>query len=320
MSKHLFLVHGRNFKPSEDALKRNWLEAIRHGLERDEHHESLTDYENMSPTFVYYGELSNSFLESEDNPYDEEQDIADRNDCLEELKKYDRDAFLGEKGEERYLALGGASSVKETLADIFADIAHHCGVAAPLMRMVAEDVDHYWEPDTAFGSDVRWKLTEPLSKALENGDDILLVAHSLGTMISYDVLWKFSHYGEYKNLRDAVSKGPNSKPVTLVTLGSPLANETVKKHLKGSAANGNRRYPTLVRKWENFAAWDDFISHDESIEDDYRKMKRGGAVESITDHRIYNLAVRNGTSNPHHGVGYLVHPKFIEILDDWLRG
>jgi hypothetical protein len=33
---------------------------------------------------------------------------------------------------------------------------------------------------------------------------------------------------------------------------------------------------------------------------------------------IYNLNIRNGKSNPHASIGYLIHPEFIAVLDEWL--
>ena len=39
-----------------------------------------------------------------------------------------------------------------------------------------------------------------------------------------------------------------------------------------------------------------------------KTMKKLRYVKSIKDKRIYNLAVRSGKSNPHHDVGYLIHP------------
>ncbi len=314
MAKRLILIHGRHFKPAKDTLKANWFAAIMHGLNRDGHKSLLSTYDNIEPIFVYYGDLSNAFLRKYDSTYDENKDSNDRQECLERLKEYKtREAFLGEQGKTNYEALPSASAWKERLADMFGEVAGTLRVAAPLISMVAKDIDHYWNPDTAFGSDVRWELTEPLNKALYDGDDVMLVSHSLGTMISYDVLWKFSYYGEYKALR---MRG--NKLNTLVTLGSPLGDKTVIKNLKGSRASGSRRYPTLIRAWENFAAEDDYISYDETLTDDYENMKHYGMVDSVSDHRLYNLAVRDGKSNPHHGVGYLIHPKFINVLARWL--
>ncbi len=83
----------------------------------------------------------------------------------------------------------------------------------------------------------------------------------------------------------------------------------------GAAA---RRYPANVRAWINVAAVGDYVSHDLSVRDDYRAMLELGLIESIEDHRIYNLAVRHGRSNPHHGPGYLVHPTVISAIADWL--
>ena len=70
--------------------------------------------------------------------------------------------------------------------------------------------------------------------------------------------------------------------------------------------------------WHNVAAEDDFISHDSRIANDYKKMYGMCAIERIKDHKIYNLAVRDGVSNPHHGVGYLIHPKVVKLVTDWL--
>ena len=126
----------------------------------------------------------------------------------------------------------------------------------------------------------------------------MLVSHSLGTMIAYDVLWKFSYYGEYSELRRT-----RNKLNKLVTLGSPLGNEAVRKNLKGSGTTGRRRFPNLINTWENFAAKDDYISQDEKLKVDCGEMLRRGMVSSIRDHHPYNLAIRHGKSNPHHGVG-----------------
>lgn len=35
MTKHIVMVHGRNFKPNQAALKRLWVAALAHGVERD---------------------------------------------------------------------------------------------------------------------------------------------------------------------------------------------------------------------------------------------------------------------------------------------
>ena len=175
----------------------------------------------------------------------------------------------------------GISSWKDGAADFLDPILAPTGLASWLIRQHARDIDQYWELDASFGSDVRSRLTEPLCRSLYDGHNVLLVAHSLGSMISYDVLWKFSYYGEYKTLR---ARDP--RPISFITLGSPLGNESVKRHLKGADAGVNRKYPFLIRFWDNVSAEDDYVAHDETLADDYRKMRRLRSVVAIHDHQI----------------------------------
>ena len=267
----------------------------------------------MYRKFVYYGDLSNQFLEATEGRYDEEADVADRRNCLNRLRNYGTRAFLGRMGKRNYNDLPGVSGWKDNAANLFSAKLEPSGLASWLIRQQARDIDQCWDPDSQFGTEVRWRLTEPLYKAQYDGHDVLLVAHSLGSMISYDVRWKFSHYGEYKTLR---ARDP--KPITFITLGSPLGDENVQRHLKGADAGGMRRFPVLIRNWDNVAAEDDYVAHEKTMADDYRKMMRLPSIASIKDHKIYNLALRYGKSNPHHGVGYVIHPTVIRLIARWL--
>lgn len=47
-------------------------------------------------------------------------------------------------------------------------------------------------------------------------------------------------------------------------------------------------------------------------------MKKLGLVKSITDERIYNLAVREGQSNSHNEIGYILHPTVSAHVAGWL--
>ena len=98
MTKHLFLIHGRSFKPAREILEQNWVDAIEHGLGRDDHEDGLRSFRDLQRTFVYYGDISNAFLEGIGEEYDEAADAADRAECLGRLKRYSRAKFLGKKG------------------------------------------------------------------------------------------------------------------------------------------------------------------------------------------------------------------------------
>ena len=155
-------------------------------------------------------------------------------------------------------------------------------------------------------------MVKPLQRAMRRDGKILVISHSLGTMVSYDTFWKFSHMSEYRN-------DSSIRPVdTWITLGSPLGDETVKRKLKGASLDGARKYPNIIKRWLNFSAEDDFISHDEDVKNDYKAMLRQRLVNEIRDQDVYNLAVRNGRSNPHSSAGYLIHPKVIAAIGAWL--
>ena len=309
MAKVIFFVHGRSFKPPKAKLKKLWFDAVEAGLDRDFAPSKLAAFKRMKKEFVYYGNISNTFLKkAEKKPANfNTDDSASRRNTLNQLKAYTATQF----NKKTYNKLPGKSAAGEALADLFGGLAAFLRVSDPLIEAIAPDMREYWNRDSKFGSDVRATLSGPLAKALRGGHKIMLISHSLGTMISHDTLWKFSYYSEYKDIR-------GRKLDRLVTLGSPLADETVKRNLKGAKASGSRRYPNNIRRWDNFAAEDDYVAHDETVSNDFKRMKRDKLVESIDDHRIYNLAVRNGKSNPHHGGGYLIHPKVTKLIADWV--
>jgi hypothetical protein len=309
MAATILMIHGRHFKPPEPKLKQLWFDAIRFGLQRDFSAAKVRTFDNAKKSFIYYGDISNKFLKKALNkpPNFNTDDSAGRRKTLNDLKRWQANGFI----KRNYNGLPGKSAAGEALADVFGGVASFFRVSDPLIERIGPDLRHYWNFDEQFGSDVRATMTKPLTSALNSRDKVMIISHSLGTMITYDVLWKFSYYSEYQ-------KFWNKKVDLLMTLGSPLADETVKRHLKGARASGERRFPKNIRRWVNFAAEDDYISHDQNVRNDFKDMIRFGLVDSIADHRVYNLAVRNGKSNPHSSAGYLVHPRVVRLIADWL--
>jgi len=307
MGKTILFVHGRSFKPEKAALRSNWLRAIEHGIERDRQGK-LAAFRKAKKELVYYGDLSNAFLRLAGQKYREEEDVDSRTETLSALKEFGTNQFT----KAAYKRLPGKASYKEFLADVGAVALGPLHLTEGLVSVVAADMRQYWNFDSEFGSNVRSTMVGPLKRAMNRGDKIMVVSHSLGTLIAYDTFWKFSRTGEYR------PKYSNKKIDTWITLGSPLGDETVKRNLKGAGASGPRRYPGNIKRWENVSAEDDFISHDSKLANDYKRMCKKGLVDEINDQKIYNLAVRRGASNPHHGTGYLIHPKVIKLITDWV--
>ena len=305
--KRLFLIHGRNFKPGKKKLKAMWMDALRHGVKRDFGKKAAKCFDGISKEFVYYGDLSNAFLEERGKNYDEAEDLTDRRATLNRLKKVKESEFVNKSTYRKNSSM--FRGFREFFLDALSTPADFFGVADNAAAMLAPDIAHYWEEETKFGSEVREALTLPLGKALAARDDVMLIGHSLGTLVAYDVLWKFCYMSEHKDVRKCTL-------THFVSLGSPLGNPTVQERLKGGKLKGPRRYPTNIRRWSNVAAEDDYICHDETVEDDFGGM----ASTRVKDYLIYNLSIRDGAAHQHHGAGYLVHPVVASLVQEWMVG
>jgi hypothetical protein len=307
MGKTIILIHGRHFKPNEADLKTLWLDALAIGIGRD-FASTIPLLTAATKSFVYYGDISKAFLLEQGYEYDEAEDLKDRRKMLKKLAQYKKSQF----NKKNYNELPGKESWKEALADTFAGALSFLHLSDPVINAVAPDIREYWNADSEFATDVRFQMIAPLKEAMDREDDILVISHSLGSMIAYDTFWKFCRTGEYR---------PNytERKISLwITLGSPLGDETVKRNLNGANANGDRRYPNNVSNWVNVAAEDDYICHDQTLSDDYVEMKDLKLIKSIDDERVYNLAVREGASNPHNELGYLVLPTVSAVVAEWL--
>ena len=91
MAKTMILIHGRAQKPTKEALKGLWLEALRFGLERD-HADKLDAFDEARIEFIYYGDINNKFLSPGD--HDVHADEVSRRETLARLKRVYEGRFL----------------------------------------------------------------------------------------------------------------------------------------------------------------------------------------------------------------------------------
>lgn len=190
--KRLILVHGRSFKPNAAKLRASWLAALEHGIARDYASTKLDRFRTVQKSLVYYGDISNSFLQTLGKEYDEKADVADRKRALNDLKSFTTHEFSGAKARRIYQHLPSKKSWMEFMGDATGSLANALRIGVPPVSMVAPDMEHYWglsrDNGQRFGSRVRHRLTVPLARALSNNEDAMLIPHSLGTMVAYDVL------------------------------------------------------------------------------------------------------------------------------------
>ena len=307
--RSILIVHGRDFKPAEENLLDMATAAVRAGVERD-FPDSLAKYDATTKDIAYYGDLTNALLKGKGQHYDETLDLGDRSNALIALKSIEARKRFGIR---QYDCLPGKSAVPEFVADIFAPILGACGLILPLIGRVSKDFREYLANSSTYASQVRARVRDKLCEHLDRRNRLLLLTHGTGSVVAYDVLWQLSHDERFTD------RFASAKVDAWVTLGSPLGDYNVRKHLLGHAKGGARTYPTNVISWHNVSAEDDYTCHDHTLADDYNAMMKEHLVSAVTDYRVFNLAVRYGRSNPHSSVGYYIHPRVSKLLCDWMQ-
>jgi hypothetical protein len=307
-SNSLLIVHGRDFKPPAQELTDVSRAAMRAGVQRD-FPEQMPAYEDISIKLAYYGDLSNAVLSARERAYDSTNDMEDRSRALTDLRGIDARKRFGIRP---YDCLPGKSAVPEFFANIIAPLCGVLGLTKSLVGRLSPDFAEYLYRESDYGEKVRGRVRAELCALLDKGDRVMLVSHGSGCVIVYDVLWQLSHDERF------VEKYGDAKIDTWVTLGAPLGDNYIRKHLLG--ADGEPvSYPQNVVTWHNVSAEDDYTCHDNTLADDFKSMLQQKVVSAVQDYRVYNLAVRYGKSNPHSSVGYYIHPRMSKIIVDWAR-
>ncbi len=136
----------------------------------------------------------------------------------------------------------------------------------------------------------REAMERSLLERLESGGGpFVVVAHSQGSMIAYEVLRKLD---------------PARYDVALfVTLGSPLGLPSVRSMFKQALKKKKLPFPTCVRHWYNVADRQDPVALDGNLSDD---------IESpgLRYSNLQGVGINSdGPRDPHSGSGYLSNPQ-----------
>ena len=182
-------------------------------------------------------------------------------------------------------------------------------VANERMAVHLRDLQRYLRDDNGIATHTRRMLKMRLRAADEAGQPVLLIAHSMGSVIAYDSLWEMSH-GSRDHMRLDM----------LLTMGSPLGQQFMQKRLKGAGQPGYARYPTNIGRWKNLAAIGDLTALDRRLSDDFDGMLELGLLDSFEDERLLTWFRLEGQLNVHAEYGYLVHEKTAHTIVEWWRG
>ncbi|MCL4180096.1 MAG: S8 family peptidase [Verrucomicrobia bacterium] len=139
--------------------------------------------------------------------------------------------------------------------------------------------------DLFFDPVERERMEESLKSRLRTGGGpFVIIAHSQGSMIAYDVLCRW----------DRTKDGDIEVPL-FITIGSPLGLTEVKDRMKELTGQKRLSVPASARRWANFADTCDYVALDKKLAGDYVPKDR------IEDAKVDNPVRKN----PHSGIGYL---------------
>lgn len=207
-----------------------------------------------------------------------------------------------------------ANSWRIKLDKIFIKIADAFPFIIPLLAQPisssAHEIRRYFKNKDNIACDIRELLKEELRMRLANNEKILLIGHSLGSVIAYDTLWEFSHLEKLPGKIDM-----------FFTIGSPLGMKYVQTRLMGHNKKGFKNYPTNIRHWVNISSAGDIVAVERSFSKSFKEMLSLDIIESITDHcqGIYNFFRNEKGLNVHRSYGYLVNPAVGKVIADWWK-
>jgi hypothetical protein len=283
----LVMVHGRSQEGKDvTKLKKEWLDALAYGLARA----SRTLPAETTVEFPYYGDLLAQLVVQTNTPLGAAINAKGPNP--------DTDAdFRGEMLEEiaKSLGLTDADIQRELTGPTQKGPANWEWVQAT-MRALDRVPGVNSEAIDLFTRDVFVYLTFPgvtrkvnglIDAAIGDGPCVIL-AHSLGTVVSYNVL----------RGRDTTLQCPR-----FITVGSPLGIHAIKRYL-----NTPIESPACVANWFNAYDDRDFVA---LVPLDNRNFDVFPPIENKKD-------VRNFTDNRHGIDGYLADPVVAAKLAEFL--
>jgi hypothetical protein len=305
MAKVIVGIHGLANKPEKDLLMQWWEASIREGLLKNKGIDSadfefhMVHWADLLYRYPLHDEKNFSFDKLyNDEPYVEASKGA--------LKTYDED-FRDKIRANAFDIIGDAAdALKQHVGmDSFADF---------LIGRLLKDLDFYYDnrdiQDRSGGLAPTQKVLrqELLSSLLPlKGKSIMLISHSMGTIIAYDAL------------RDMGRSDPSFELSHFVTIGSPLGLPHVKaKIVRERAYDDSVRTPSVVKNsWVNFADKKDPVAADVFLEGDY--TANAERVE-VKDDLVANDYIAPGKKkhNHHKSYGYLRTPEMSEHIARFL--
>jgi hypothetical protein len=280
--RQLILIHGRAQENKDAAgIKKEWIAAWEKGLNKSNLTNPLADSDIHFP---YYGdtlaqmvagktaEQAAAVIIKGPKPSPAEEQIM--RDMIAEIAA---ESGISEAEIRAQLGAEGAAVAMgpqnwRWVQAILELLDKNDTVSAKMVALVTNDVAKYLSDST-----IHNHINDGVLQGVKPGQEAVVVAHSLGTVVAYDVLMS------------RPTAFPAVKVPLFVTLGSPLGITAIKTRLRPHT------FPKPVTKWFNALDKDDVVSLYPLTP---AHFATGGTIENYD-------AVDNWTDNQHSIGGYL---------------
>jgi pimeloyl-ACP methyl ester carboxylesterase len=294
-------IHGMGNKPPEGVLKNWWLASFYEGLRTHGYRKHSFRFE-----LVYWAHHL--------HPFSYDPKLLDEYDPL-----YLHEPYVPSTGKSapkpssfRRKSLGIIEKILDKLLLNEDMTINYKSITDSIIRKHFKDLEFYYSSGCVgekykgclardiIGNDLR----EVLRKFKDY--DIMLVAHSMGTIISYDILSE---------------KGSDRQVDTFVTMGSPLGLPVIisrfaqKQKALDPKVNTVSTPQNVLRRWYNLSDLEDRVAFNYDLGDDYAPNAIGVVAEDLIVHNDYEV---DGKANHHKVYGYLRTQEMAEILDEFL--
>jgi hypothetical protein len=165
------------------------------------------------------------------------------------------------------------------------------------------DLRRYVRNEFDVADAIRRMLKIPLRAAASAGRPILLIGHSMGSVIAYDTLWQIGRQ-QHEVLQVDL----------FLTLGSPLGQRYIQHRLLDGKAAHSERFPDNIRRWVNISAVGELTAIDSQLANDFAPMAESGLVDAIEDRAVFNWFRLDGVLNVHAEYGYLVNEVTASVI------
>ncbi|MFC1724404.1 hypothetical protein ACFL4T_02165 [candidate division KSB1 bacterium] len=294
-------IHGLGNKPPRKLLKKWWLKSIHEGLEK-------TGKDRLSIPFdlVYWADVIHPVPL---NPF-----IRNKEHLLYIDEKYGK-SVPGKIDEKPSVKARMLKYLEEQLDKLFLNddmSINFKNVTDKLIHRYFLDLETYYGRNCMSVIESKCSVREVIQRRLleklkEYKDyKILLIAHSMGSIVSFDVL---------SNLQ------PGMSVHTFITIGSPLGFPVIVGQIFAEQKEKNRKLKkphapdSISGKWLNLSDFEDKVALDHTLADDYGKNSKGLIAEDIL---VYNDYEMNGLQNPHKSYGYLRTPELADVINEFL--